>query len=110
MKKVRLGIITVTAIGALALGPTAANAVTSTAPSSAAHTAAAASEASAPAGSMVEPQVIGGVARAGKALYQGFKAGTSPREVGRVLGWGSFLASSPVDDAKSFDQEQAFDR
>ncbi len=113
MKKLRMGIVAVSAVGALAVGPAAANAVSSTSVTSTVY-ASAATSASPASAAAVEPQVFRAAARAatnyGRAAYAGFKAGTSPREVGRVLGWGSFMSSAPVEDAKSFNQDQAFDR
>ncbi|MBG6181397.1 hypothetical protein IWX62_002612 [Arthrobacter sp. CAN_A1] len=103
-----MSVITIVAVGALAAGPAAANAVTNSGPESAVYVAAASGGTSTAVG--VSPNVPAAAINAGRALYAGFKAGTSPREVGRVLGWGSFLASSPVENPKSFNQDQAFDR
>ncbi|MFJ7751720.1 hypothetical protein ACIQXM_17410 [Arthrobacter sp. NPDC097144] len=100
--------ITAVAIGALAAGPAAANAVTHSSPDSQIYATAAPATAAAP--DAAQPHIFGAAVNVGRAMYSGFKAGTAPREVGRVLGWGSFLASSPVEDTKSFNQDQAFDR
>lgn len=108
MKKFTLGIVAVAAIGALSVGPAAASDLTDTTPSSSAYTVAATTESS--VASQAEPSAIRGLANVARAGWAGFKAGTSPREVGRMAGWGSFLASTPADDSKSFNQDEAFNR